>query len=217
MFSLQVKWGCSQCRSTITDRRKYCIDCHSMLTWTCIGSGRSGLYTHFFRHRDNCIHCASEMEDKPQEVEEKHRDIQKLQKLNNEQRPWSEWDRTYESCVQHTGHDIEQVHQLYSMCEQSLIKYCLHRTKKQSDNINTTSLSPMNLLVVTLWYLKHYHSERYIATEVNFSLSTVHHILTEVVDILHSCVYPELVSLPADMDSKNTAHGPEEHHKLIVD
>ncbi|CAF5168877.1 unnamed protein product, partial [Rotaria sp. Silwood1] len=86
MFSLQVKWGCSQCRSTTTDRRKYCIDCHSMLTWTCIGSGRSGLYTHFFRHRD----------------------IQKLQKLNNEQRPWSEWGRIYESCIQHIGHDIEQ-------------------------------------------------------------------------------------------------------------
>ncbi|CAF3934308.1 unnamed protein product, partial [Rotaria sp. Silwood1] len=108
MFSLQVKWGCSQCRSTTTDRRKYCIDCHSMLTWTCIGSGRSGLYTHFFRHRDNCIHCASEMGDKPQEVEQKHRDIQKLQKLNNEQRPWSEWGRIYESCIQHIGHDIEQ-------------------------------------------------------------------------------------------------------------
>ncbi|CAF4681513.1 unnamed protein product, partial [Rotaria sp. Silwood2] len=133
------------------------------------------------------------------------------------QRPWSEWGRTNESCVQHTGRDIEQVQQLYSMCGQSLIKYCLHRTKQQSDNVNTTSLSPMNLLVVTLWYLKHYHSERYIATEVYLSPSTVHHILTEVVDILHSCVYPELVSLPANMDSRNAIHELEEHHKLIVD
>ncbi|CAF5148205.1 unnamed protein product, partial [Rotaria sp. Silwood1] len=47
--------------------------------------------------------------------------------------------------------------------------------------------------------------------------STVHHILTEVVDILHSCVYPELVSLAVDMANRNAIHGPEEHHKLIVD
>ncbi|CAF4011899.1 unnamed protein product [Rotaria sordida] len=61
-----------------------------------------------------------------------------------EQRPWSEWRRTNESCIQHTGHDIEQVEQLYSMCEQSL-------------------------------------------------------------------------SLPADIASSVSKHGPEEHHKLIVD
>ncbi|CAF4936614.1 unnamed protein product, partial [Rotaria sp. Silwood1] len=217
MSSSQVEWGCSQCRSIITDHQKYCANCHSMLTWKCIGSGRSGLYKNVFRHRDNCIHCTSEIKDKPQGVEEKYIAIQQLQILNNEQRPWSEWSGTNQSCVQHTGNDIEQVHQLYSMCEQSLINYCMHRTKQQSDNVNTISLSPMNLLVVTLWYLKHYHSERYIATEVYSSPSTIHRILTDVVDILHSCVYEELVSLPIDMDSRHTAHGPEEHHKLIVD
>jgi hypothetical protein len=75
----------------------------------------------------------------------------------------------------------------------------------------------MNLLVVTLWYLKHYHSERYIATELNLGRSTVNYLLSEVVDILHSCVYAELISLTADMSNRNTPHGPEEHHKLIVD
>ncbi|CAF2014402.1 unnamed protein product [Rotaria magnacalcarata] len=217
MSSPLVEWHCPRCQSTIADRRKHCTTCHSMLRWTCIGSGRSGIYTHFFRHRDNCIHCTSEMEDKPQQVEEKQIAIQQLRNLNNEQRPWSEWDRSDQSCIHHTWHDIEQIHQLYSICEQSLINYCLHRTKQQSDNVKTSSLSPMNLLVVTLWYLKHYHSERYIATEVYLSPSTIHRMVTEIVDILHSCVYSELVSLPIDMESSNTAHEPEEHHKIIVD
>jgi hypothetical protein len=75
----------------------------------------------------------------------------------------------------------------------------------------------MNLLVVTLWYLKHYHSERYIATELNLAQKTVYYFLSSVPDILHTCVYPELISLPADMSNRTTAHGPEEHHKLIVD
>ncbi|CAF2812772.1 unnamed protein product [Rotaria sp. Silwood2] len=75
----------------------------------------------------------------------------------------------------------------------------------------------MNLLVVTLWYLKLYHSECYIAAELYLDPSTVHHILTEVVNILHSCIYSKLVSLPADMTDINTTYGPEENHKLLVD
>lgn len=84
MSSEVVEWSCSRCQSIITDRRKYCSTCHSMLKWTCIGSGRSGLYTHFFRHRDNCIHCMSEMDDKPQKVEEKEIAIEQFRNLDND-------------------------------------------------------------------------------------------------------------------------------------
>ncbi|CAF2647051.1 unnamed protein product [Rotaria sp. Silwood2] len=115
MFSPQIEWNCSQCRSSVADRRKYCIDCHSMLTWTCISSGKSGLYTNYYRHRNICDYCILELEDeKQQEIEEKRVTIQ--QQLQ-EQRPWSDWRRTDESCIQHTGHDVEQIEQLYSMCE----------------------------------------------------------------------------------------------------
>jgi hypothetical protein len=134
-----------------------------------------------------------------------------------EQRPWSEWSRTNESCVQHTGHDIEQIQELYSMCEQPLINYCSHKNYRYTNSTTTSYLSPMNLLVVTLWYLKHYHSVRYISTELNLGPSTVQYLLSEVVDILHSCIYPELISLPSDISKRSTPHGPEEHHKLIVD
>lgn len=134
-----------------------------------------------------------------------------------EQRPWSEWKRSDESCRQHTGHDVEQVQQLYSLCEQSLLNYCAHRNEQQTNDVNTSSLSPMNLLVVTLWYLKHYHTERYIATEFNLAQRTVGYSLSSVLDILHSCVYPEFISLPADLSNRTTPHGPEEYHKLIVD
>jgi len=34
-----------------------------------------------------------------------------------DQRPWSEWKCTDASCIQHTGHDVEQVQELYSMCK----------------------------------------------------------------------------------------------------
>ncbi|CAF2093802.1 unnamed protein product, partial [Rotaria magnacalcarata] len=89
--------------------------------------------------------------------------------------------------------------------------------EQQTNDVNTSSLSPINLLVVTLWYLKHYHTERYIATEFNLAQRTVGYSLSSVLDILHSCVYPEFISLPADLSNRTTPHGPEEYHKLIVD
>ena len=72
----------------------------------------------------------------------------------------------------------------------------------------------MNLLVVILglWHLKHYHSEHYIASELNISYQVVYYLLSAVVDILHSCVYSPFVFLPAALANKRTPH-----HKLIVD
>ncbi|CAF3502581.1 unnamed protein product [Rotaria sp. Silwood2] len=190
-----------------------------MLTWTCIGSEKSGLYTHYYRHRDTCNYCTPELEEeRQQKMEEKQVVIQQhFQALDDTQRPWSEWKRSDESCIQHTGHDVEQVQQLYSMCEQSLRNYCSHRNVQHSNSTNTPYLSPMNLFVVTLWYSKHYHSERYIATELNLTQKTLDYFLSSVQDTLHTCVYPELISLPADMSNRTTTYGPEEHHKLIVD
>ncbi|CAF1219234.1 unnamed protein product [Rotaria sordida] len=139
-------------------------------------------------------------------MEEKRVTIQQqFRALGDKQRPWSEWRLTDESCIQHIGHNIEQIQQLYSIKEQ------------RTDDTITPCLSPINLLVVTLWYLKHYHSERYISTELNLSPSTVHTFLREIIDILHSCVYPELISVPVNLASKRTSHGPQRQHKLIVD
>jgi hypothetical protein len=72
MFSPQIEWSCSQCRSILSDRRKYCTNCHSMLSWACTGSGRSVLYTHYYRHRDSCNYCAPKREEEKQrKIEEK--------------------------------------------------------------------------------------------------------------------------------------------------
>ena len=133
------------------------------------------------------------------------------------QRPWSEWSRNNESCTQHTGLDIEQVQFLYSLCEQFITEYCTNRKRQQTTDTDVPYLSPINLLAITLWYLKHYHSERNIATELNFGRPTVNYFLFAIIDILYSSAYPKLILLPDDMNDENTEHGSEEYHKLIVD
>ena len=79
MSSSQVKWDCSQCGYAPSDRRKYCNECYSMLTWTCTASGRSGRYAHYYHHRDNCSYCTPELEEENQhEMEEKQQQLQAL-------------------------------------------------------------------------------------------------------------------------------------------
>ncbi|CAF4583117.1 unnamed protein product [Rotaria sp. Silwood2] len=216
--SSQVEWNCPQCEVTINERLTYCNNCKTMLVWTCTPSQKSGLYKNYFRHRQRCNYCAPELEQQRQELKEERQNerMQEIQMLYDEQRPWSEWSLSNNSCTQHTGHDIEQVRQLYSFCEQSLVEYCTNR-KQQATSTDIPYLSPINLLSVTLWYLKHYHAERYIATELNFGRSTVNYFLSAVIDILYSCICPKLISLPDNMDDETTIHGPEQHHKLIVD
>ena len=77
MLSPQIEWHCSECRSAVADPRKYCTDCDSMLTYTCNGSGKSGLYTHYYPHRGSCNYCTPELEEERQkEMEEKRATIQ---------------------------------------------------------------------------------------------------------------------------------------------
>jgi hypothetical protein len=50
-----------------------------MLSWTCIGSGRSGLYTNYYRHRDSCTYCTPELEEeKQQKMKEKQQRFRAL-------------------------------------------------------------------------------------------------------------------------------------------
>ncbi|CAF4827017.1 unnamed protein product, partial [Rotaria sp. Silwood2] len=75
------------------------------------------------------------------------------------------------------------------------IRYRCDKKEQHADDNIIPYLSPSNLPVATL----------------------CNYFLTEVINILHACVYPELISLPVNMASKRTPHGPEQHHKLIVD
>ena len=114
-------------------------------------------------------------------------------------------------------HNVEQMQQLFNMCEQSLIKFCMNRKQQHTTDTNNKFLSPINLLAVTLWFLKHYHSERYIAAELNFSKSTVNYFGSTMVDILYASAYPKLILLPDDMNDEATPHGPLQYQKLTVD
>lgn len=65
--------------------------------------------------------------------------------------------------------------------------------------------------------MKHYHVKRYVASELNLSQSVVIYFLLAVVDVLHCCVYPELILFSSGLANNRTPYKPEGHHELLVD
>ncbi|CAF3893358.1 unnamed protein product [Rotaria sp. Silwood1] len=78
--SSNIMWNCPECQITITDRQKYCKTCQSMLVWTCVPSGKSGLYTTYYRYRDRCNYYTPELEPERQQTKEE-KQISRFQEL----------------------------------------------------------------------------------------------------------------------------------------
>lgn len=65
-----------------------------MLTRTCVGSGKSGLYSHYCRHRDICYYCTPELEEqRQQKMEEKQASTRThFQALDDSNHHWTSQD-----------------------------------------------------------------------------------------------------------------------------
>ena len=51
-----------------------------MLVWTCVSSGKSGLYSNYHRHLTRCDYCTPELEEERQQLKEE-KQISKIQEL----------------------------------------------------------------------------------------------------------------------------------------
>lgn len=78
--SSQIKWNCPECQITMEDRYRNCDNCKSMLVWTCVSSGKSGLYSNYHRHLRRRDYCTPELEQERQQLNEE-KQISKVQDL----------------------------------------------------------------------------------------------------------------------------------------
>ena len=78
--SSQIKWHCPECQITMEDRRKYCDSCKSMVVWTCVSSGKSGLCSNYHQYLTRCDYCTPELEEERQKLKEE-KQISKVQEL----------------------------------------------------------------------------------------------------------------------------------------
>ena len=78
--SSEIEWNCPECQTAITDRRKYCNSCQSMLVGTCVPSGKSGLYNNYHRHRNRCNYCTPELEEERKQLKMENR-ISRFQEI----------------------------------------------------------------------------------------------------------------------------------------
>ena len=61
------------------------------------------------------------------------------------------------------------------MSEESLIHCRSHRKEQHTVDAVIPYISSINLPVITLWYLKRYHSDWYISIEINLGRLTINY------------------------------------------
>ena len=78
--SSQIQWDCPECESIMEGGHKYCDSCKSILVWTCVSSGKSGLYKNYHRHLARCNYCTPELEGERKQLKEENQ-ISKVEEL----------------------------------------------------------------------------------------------------------------------------------------
>src|ERR1700750_3453538 len=65
-----IKWSCEECEKRVYRKHMKHHDCGALLTWTCVPSGRSGLYNNLYRHEQRCDFCCPAHTEYKQQQEE---------------------------------------------------------------------------------------------------------------------------------------------------
>lgn len=92
----------------------------------------------------------------------------------------------------HIGHTIEEYEKIYNTVYESLLLYRNERTISVNNIVLPT---PHTMLCMALYYMKHYHTIRYIANEFKISKSTVYDIIEKVIDLLYEKFVPTMIQL----------------------
>lgn len=131
------------------------------------------------------------------------------------QPPWSDWSTDEKTVLQRTGHTVEEVQRLYDLCKEDLINYRA-RVRGSGPARDRPYPSPINMLAITLYYVRLYPTEEYLAEEFQMSHQYMHHMVHKVIDSLFLYAVPDLISVP-NLSDPNTPHGKHFSWKLITD
>lgn len=106
------------------------------------------------------------------------------------QEPWSIWSENAALLKQKTGLNREIVDEIYTMCENELKQHPIH-THDSSDT--AIQISPHNMLIITLYWLRQYPSLRDMSIELNIPTTTLFAMFDRVIDILQAIIVPAYI------------------------
>jgi hypothetical protein len=216
-----------------------------MLSYECIASKQIGRIDHLNRHVKHCIYCNGTVKTKKIGMGIKSGQVVSKEKMEKSlgkkkrvvdcflffhyksltnyvycmctigQHVYNEWSKSDENMLLHTGHTLKEYEKIYN----SIIEDLLNYRQKRSITLNNIPLpTPHVMLSLTLYHLKHYHTERYIANEFNIKRTAVQHILEKVIDYLYEKFVPMMIQLnEANLSSPLDSSYLENTVKLITD
>lgn len=105
---------------------------------------------------------------------------------------YTEWSKSNESMLLHTGHTIKEYKKMLNSIIEELLVY---RHTYSTTTKKTALPTPHAMLCLTLFYIKHYHTIRYIANDFKITKSTVYNIIEKVIHLLYVKFVPKMMQL----------------------
>jgi len=198
---MDVKWLCRGCGWKPEGKKKWCRRCpNMMMSYECPRSKQEGkpltalhalgLYTNFYRHKKACLACSPQQARVLREAKgAKKRKREVLLATQNqgkshlevnlfvEQPPASEWDA--KRVNRETGLTLQQLEYVETLCHQELVN-----VPALSNRV--PQLSPRNMLLLTLKWLRRYPATEDLAQDFKVSRSGVVGYIQRVLNILDS-------------------------------
>jgi hypothetical protein len=114
---------------------------------------------------------------------------------------------------QRTGLYVSDMDWLYEQCKASLLELRLH---KRSHKENGAAMSPHNMLLITVYWLRQCPTFIQLASVCGETNSNVWRVVREVVHVLDMCIVKQLIR-PIDSTSPIYTRSTLSHVKILVD
>jgi hypothetical protein len=131
------------------------------------------------------------------------------------QHPYSEWSNSNQLMLSNTGHTIQEYNKILYLIEEQLLSI---RQKHTISNHNIHLPTTQNMLCITLYYLKHYHTIRYISIQFGWSRMTIQRSIEYTIESLFLYVVPVYIVFdPSTFPSPSDSSALSPSTKLIID
>jgi hypothetical protein len=96
----------------------------------------------------------------------------------------------------HTGHTIEEYGKIYNIMYEDLVLYRKKKGVTSTTTMNNIELpTPHIMLCLTLYYLKHYHTDRFLSNEFKIGKTTVRRIIEKIINLIYEKFVPTMIQL----------------------
>lgn len=130
-----------------------------------------------------------------------------------DEEPWKSWSQNKRRLRAKTGLSISDVLAVFDLCEEELVN---RRRKKRKGNGGKSFVSPINMLLITLYWLYKYPSFREVGDDFDIPCMTVSDTIYGVVEIMYRNIVPVFIQ-PLSSHATSSSYQTLSNVKMIID